>query len=248
MESTHRTREPAIAVCLNNARRPQTKTDLCLPPGRPSSLWSGCPHRASRTCFSFRSLWACRACRTGISPWTLWTCISRQTGLSRSPLSPFGPCGPAGPASPAGPRSPVAPTGPVSPRSPHHPSAPEDPRAPVPLGPGGPTTVGIRFTASFRRYPAFVPLTVRFLLTPGLFCCGRCKLAALLAALSAVFLDNSASAALCDDSLAFERPQKPRTRTYPLTALLRLHFLPPAGLTPMHPLLKCQHLQRSLLL
>ncbi|KDV55948.1 hypothetical protein BU54_23930 [Escherichia coli O45:H2 str. 2010C-4211] len=45
----------------------------------------------------------------------------------------------------------------------------------------------------------------------------------------------------------FERPQKPRTRTPPLTALLRLHFLPPAGLTPMPPLLKCQHLQRSLL-
>ncbi len=45
----------------------------------------------------------------------------------------------------------------------------------------------------------------------------------------------------------FERPQRPRTRTLPLTALQRLHFLPPAGLTPMPPLLKCQHLQRSLL-
>ncbi|EIO75435.1 hypothetical protein ECTW09109_2092, partial [Escherichia coli TW09109] len=30
-ERTICTREPAIAVCLNNARRPQTKTDLCLP-------------------------------------------------------------------------------------------------------------------------------------------------------------------------------------------------------------------------
>ncbi|EII35740.1 hypothetical protein EC40967_3533, partial [Escherichia coli 4.0967] len=79
-------REPAIAVCLDNARRPQTKTDLCLPRVALRSLRSGCPHRASRTCFSFRSLWACRACRTGISLWTLWTCISRQTGLS--PLSP----------------------------------------------------------------------------------------------------------------------------------------------------------------
>ncbi|MEA0542956.1 hypothetical protein SM997_02455, partial [Escherichia coli] len=59
---------------------------LCLPRVALRSLRSGCPHRASRTCFSFRSLWACRACRTGISLWTLWTCISRQTGLS--PLSP----------------------------------------------------------------------------------------------------------------------------------------------------------------
>ncbi|EIO59491.1 hypothetical protein ECTW07945_3073, partial [Escherichia coli TW07945] len=48
-------REPAIAVCLNNARRPQTKTDLCLPRVALRSLRSGCPHRASRTCFSFRS-------------------------------------------------------------------------------------------------------------------------------------------------------------------------------------------------
>ncbi|EIO74401.1 hypothetical protein ECTW09109_3160 [Escherichia coli TW09109] len=79
-------REPAIAVCLNNARRPQTKTDLCLPRVALRSLRSGCPHRASRTCFSFRSLWACRACCPGVSLWTLWTCISRQTGLS--PLSP----------------------------------------------------------------------------------------------------------------------------------------------------------------
>ncbi|STJ92792.1 Uncharacterised protein [Escherichia coli] len=38
-------REPAIAVCLNNARRPQTKTDLCLPRVALRSLRSGCPHR-----------------------------------------------------------------------------------------------------------------------------------------------------------------------------------------------------------
>ncbi|KDT58202.1 hypothetical protein AB76_4333, partial [Escherichia coli 3-267-03_S1_C3] len=59
---------------------------MCLPRVALRPLRSGCPYRASRTCFSFRSLWACRACRTGISLWTLWTCISRQTGLS--PLSP----------------------------------------------------------------------------------------------------------------------------------------------------------------
>ncbi|KEL45511.1 putative hypothetical, partial [Escherichia coli 6-175-07_S1_C1] len=69
-------REPAIAVCLNNARRPQTKTDLCLPRVALWSLRSGCPHRASRTCFSFRSL---------------WTCISRQTGLSPLSHVPFRP-------------------------------------------------------------------------------------------------------------------------------------------------------------
>ncbi len=72
-----------------------------------------------------------------------------------------------------------------------------------PFGPGGPTTVGIRFTASSAAI---------------LLCSADCalsadsrafsvavvaSLAALPAALSAVFLDNSASAALCDDSLAF---------------------------------------------
>ncbi|GEG29957.1 hypothetical protein ECEH2085_01655 [Escherichia coli O145:H28] len=75
-----------MAVCLNNVSRPQTEPYLRLPRVALRSLRSGRPHRASRTCFSFRSLWACRACRTGISLWTLWTCISRQTGLS--PLSP----------------------------------------------------------------------------------------------------------------------------------------------------------------
>ncbi|EKK30939.1 hypothetical protein EC52239_2150, partial [Escherichia coli 5.2239] len=82
-------REPAIAVCLNNVSRPQTEPYLRLSRVALRPLRSGCPYRASHTCFSFRSLWACRACRacrTGISLWTLWTCISRQTGLS--PLSP----------------------------------------------------------------------------------------------------------------------------------------------------------------
>ncbi|EHU11646.1 hypothetical protein ECDEC1A_1402 [Escherichia coli DEC1A] len=127
------TREPAIAVCLNNARRPQTKTDLCLPRVALWSLRSGCPHRASRTCFSFRSLWACRACRTGISLWTLWTCISRQTGLS--PLSPCHLSAPAGLQDQHHLPVPVR----RLPRQgrchralPYHPSAPEDPRAPVP--------------------------------------------------------------------------------------------------------------------
>ncbi|EHW94357.1 hypothetical protein ECDEC10F_3345 [Escherichia coli DEC10F] len=51
-------REPAIAVCLNNVSRPQTEPYLCLPRVALRSLRSGCPYRASRTCFSFRSLWA----------------------------------------------------------------------------------------------------------------------------------------------------------------------------------------------
>ncbi|EKI01896.1 hypothetical protein EC5905_0567, partial [Escherichia coli 5905] len=85
-ERTICTREPAIAVCLNNARRPQTKTDLCLPRVALRPLRSGSPHRASRTCFPFRSLRSCRTCCPGISLWTLWTCTSCQTGLS--PLSP----------------------------------------------------------------------------------------------------------------------------------------------------------------
>ncbi|EHV40830.1 hypothetical protein ECDEC5D_2187 [Escherichia coli DEC5D] len=94
----------------------------------------------------------------------------------------------------------------------------------------------------------FVPLTVRFLLTPGLF---------LLRSLHPwlhyrlhflpSFLPIQLLLHFVMTHWLFERPQKPRTRTHPLTALLRLHFLPPAGLTPMPPLLKCQHLQRSLL-
>ncbi|EHW71343.1 hypothetical protein ECDEC10B_2330 [Escherichia coli DEC10B] len=131
---------------------------------------------------------------------------------------------------------------------PYHPSAPEDPRAPCsPFGPGGPTTVGIRFTASSAAI---------------LLCSADCALSAdsrafsvavvaSLAALPAVtFLPSFLTIQLLLHFVMthwlFERPQKPRTRTHPLTALQRLHFLPPAGLTPMHPLLKCQHLPRSL--
>ncbi|EDU89447.1 conserved hypothetical protein [Escherichia coli O157:H7 str. EC869] len=94
----------------------------------------------------------------------------------------------------------------------------------------------------------FVPLTVRFLLTPGLF---------LLRSLHPwlhyrlhflpSFLTTQHLLHFVMTHWLFERPQRPRTRTPPLTALQRLHFLPPAGLTPMHPLLKCQHLPRSLL-
>ncbi|EIN91566.1 hypothetical protein ECPA22_1314 [Escherichia coli PA22] len=147
-------REPAIAVCLNNVSRPQTETDLCLPRVALRSLRSGCPHRASRTCFSFRSLWACRACRTGISLWTLWTCISRQTGLS--PLSPvaFRSLWSCRTSITCRPRSPVAPTGPVSPRSPLSPFGPEGPRDPVPLWPGRPHHRGDSVYGLFRRYPA----------------------------------------------------------------------------------------------
>ncbi|EHW76895.1 hypothetical protein ECDEC10C_1853 [Escherichia coli DEC10C] len=94
----------------------------------------------------------------------------------------------------------------------------------------------------------FVPLTVRFLLTPGLF---------LLRSLHPwlhyrlhflpSFLTIQLLLHFVMTHWLFERPQRPRTRTPPLTALQRLHFLPPAGLTPMHPLLKYQHLRRSLL-
>ncbi|EHW25766.1 hypothetical protein ECDEC8D_2501 [Escherichia coli DEC8D] len=94
----------------------------------------------------------------------------------------------------------------------------------------------------------FVPLTVRFLLTPGLF---------LLRSLHPwlhyrlhflpSFLTIQLLLHFVMTHWLFERPQRPRTRTPPLTALQRLHFLPPAGLTPMPPLLKCQHVQRSLL-
>ncbi|EHX35127.1 hypothetical protein ECDEC12C_1407 [Escherichia coli DEC12C] len=128
------------------------------------------------------------------------------------------------------------------------PSAPEDPRAPVlPLA----REVPPRWGFGLRRLPplsCFVPLTVRFLLTPGLF---------LLRSLHPwlhyrlhflpSFLTIQLLLHFVMTHWLFERPQKPRTRTHPLTALLRLHFLPPAGLTPMPPLLKCQHLQRSLL-
>ncbi|EHU88693.1 hypothetical protein ECDEC3F_2237 [Escherichia coli DEC3F] len=93
----------------------------------------------------------------------------------------------------------------------------------------------------------FVPLTVRFLLTPGLF---------LLRSLHPwlhyrlhflpSFLTTQHLLHFVMTHWLFERPQRPRTRTPPLTALLRLHFPSPAGLTPMLPLLKCQHLPRSL--
>ncbi|AHG15421.1 Phage protein [Escherichia coli O145:H28 str. RM12761] len=131
---------------------------------------------------------------------------------------------------------------------PYHPSAPEDPRAPVPpLA----REVPPRWGFGLRLLPplsCFVPLTVRFLLTPGLF---------LLRSLHPwlhyrlhflpSFLTIQLLLHFVMTHWLFERPQRPRTRTPPLTALQRLHFLPPAGLTPMHPLLKCQHLQRSLL-
>ena len=128
------------------------------------------------------------------------------------------------------------------------PSAPEDPRAPVlPLA----REVPPRWGFGLRRLPplsCFVPLTVRFLLTPGLF---------LLRSLHPwlhyrlhflpSFLTIQHLLHFVMTHWLFERPQRPRTRTPPLTALLRLHFLPPAGLTPMHILLKCQHVQRSFL-
>ncbi|EDU78089.1 conserved hypothetical protein, partial [Escherichia coli O157:H7 str. EC4486] len=131
---------------------------------------------------------------------------------------------------------------------PYHPSAPEDPRAPVPpLAREAPPRWGF----GLRLLPplsCFVPLTVRFLLTPGLF---------LLRSLHPwlhyrlhflpSFLTTQHLLHFVMTHWLFERPQRPRTRTPPLTALQRLHFLPPAGLTPMHPLLKCQHLPRSLL-
>ncbi|EHU11865.1 hypothetical protein ECDEC1A_1229 [Escherichia coli DEC1A] len=136
----------------------------------------------------------------------------------------------------------------MSPRSPLSPFRPLRTRGPgSPFGPGGPTTWGF----GLRPLPplsCFVPLTVRFLLTPGLF---------LLRSLHPwlhyrlhflpSFLTIQLLLHFVMTHWLFERPQKPRTRTHPLTALLRLHFLPPAGLTPMPPLLKCQHLQRSLL-
>ncbi|EII88755.1 hypothetical protein EC3003_2187 [Escherichia coli 3003] len=126
------------------------------------------------------------------------------------------------------------------------PSAPEDPRAPVlPLA----REVPPRWGFGLRRLPplsCFVPLTVRFLLTPGLF---------LLRSLHPwmhyrlhflpSFLTIQLLLHFVMTHWLFERPQKPRTRTHPLTALLRLHFLSPAGLTPMHLLLKCQHLLHS---
>ncbi|EHX13942.1 hypothetical protein ECDEC11C_1927 [Escherichia coli DEC11C] len=117
-------REPAMAVCLNNVSRPQTEPYLRLPRVALRPLRSGCPHRASRTCFSFRSLWACRAAAP-VSPFGPCGPASPVRPVSpRSPLSPFGPCGPAGPVSPLGPLSPVAPAGPVSPRSPLSPFGP----------------------------------------------------------------------------------------------------------------------------
>ncbi|GCS10464.1 hypothetical protein BvCmsNSP006_00932 [Escherichia coli] len=128
------------------------------------------------------------------------------------------------------------------------PSAPEDPRDPVPpLAREAPPRWGF----GLRPLPplsCFVPLTVRFLLTPGLF---------LLRSLHPwlhyrlhflpSFLTIQLLLHFVMTHWLFERPQRPRTRTLPLTALQRLHFLPPAGLTPMPPLLKCQHLQRPLL-
>ncbi|EKH03646.1 hypothetical protein ECFRIK920_3078, partial [Escherichia coli FRIK920] len=60
-------REPAIAVCLNNVSRPQTEPYLCLPRVALRSLRSGCPHRASRTCFSFRSPFTGCPDRAGVS-------------------------------------------------------------------------------------------------------------------------------------------------------------------------------------
>ncbi|EIO83648.1 hypothetical protein ECTW10119_2614 [Escherichia coli TW10119] len=121
-------REPAMAVCLNNVSRPQTEPYLRLPRVALRPLRSGCPHRASRTCFSFRSL--CPVHRL----------------LHRLPLPD---------------------------RCLHallyFPSAPEDPRDPVPpLA----REVPPRWGFCLRLLPplsCFVPLTVRFLLTPGLF-------------------------------------------------------------------------------
>ena len=113
-------------------------------------LRSGCPYRASHTCLSFRSLWACRACCPGVSLGPCGPVLPVSPVSPRSPLSPFGPCGPAGPVSSS--RSRFA-GWPRQGRC-HHallylPSAPEDPRAPVlPLVRVAPTTVGIRFTAS----------------------------------------------------------------------------------------------------
>ncbi|EIO14399.1 hypothetical protein ECPA31_3069 [Escherichia coli PA31] len=107
-----------------------------------------------------------------------------------------------------------------------------------------------RWEFCLRRLPplfCFVPLTVRFLLIPGLF---------LLRSLHPwlhyrlhflpSFLTTRHLLHFVMTHWLFERPQRLRTRTLPLTSLQRLHFLPPAGLTPMHPLLKYQHLRRSL--
>ncbi len=233
-----------MAVCLNNARRPRRKR-ICVSPGRPSVPEVRLPHRASRTCFSFRSLWACRAC-CPVSPFGPCGPAFPVRPVSPLSLSPFGPCGPAGPASPAGPRSPVALPGrcltlsfislrPLRTRGPLFPFGREAPP---------------RWGFGLRLLPplsCFVPLTVRFLLTPGLFllrslhpgCITGCTFCRLLTTQHLLHFVMT--------HWLFERPQRPRTRTPPLTALQRLHFLPPAGLTPMHPLLKCQHLQRSLL-
>ncbi|EHU70421.1 hypothetical protein ECDEC3C_3140 [Escherichia coli DEC3C] len=88
-------REPAIAVCLNNVSRPQTEPYLRLPRVALRPLRSGCPHRASRTCFSFRSLWACRACRacrTSITcrpPFTGCPCRTGVSTLSFISLRPL---------------------------------------------------------------------------------------------------------------------------------------------------------------
>ncbi|EHX19811.1 hypothetical protein ECDEC11E_2226 [Escherichia coli DEC11E] len=115
-------REPAIAVCLNNARRPQTKTDLCLPPGRPSVPEVRLPPTGPAAPVSPFGPCGPAGPAAPVSPFG--PCGPAFPVRPVSPLSPFGPCGPAGPASPAGPRSPVAPTGPVSPRSPLSPFSP----------------------------------------------------------------------------------------------------------------------------
>ncbi|EIJ17073.1 hypothetical protein ECEC1865_0902 [Escherichia coli EC1865] len=127
------------------------------------------------------------------------------------------------------------------------PSAPEDPRAPdLPLARVAPPRWGF----GLRLLPplsCFVPLTVRFLLTPGLFLLLSLRLwMHYRLHFLPSFLTTRHLLHFVMTHWLFERPQRLRTRTLPLTSLQRLHFLPPAGLTPMHPLLKYQHLRRSL--
>ncbi len=122
---------------------------ICVSPGRPSAPEVRLPPPGQPHLFLLSVPVGLPGLPHRYPLWTLWTCISRQTGLSRPPLSPFGPCGLCrtsitcrSPFTGCPCRAGVSTLSLITLR----PLRTRGTR--FPFGPGGPTTVGIRFTAS----------------------------------------------------------------------------------------------------